>query len=291
MRRAALATLLSALAAVDLAAAASFSLHADPPRVAQGGVVRIRVLGPDHLPRPTGTFAGKALRFYRGVTLGSWDALAGADLDLRNGKGKVEVTVAGETSDLDVPVYSGDYEVERLTLPPGKVTPTKKAVLDRIWGDRKRAKAAGLVNQDIPFSGVLTIPCEGRISSSFGKRRILNGKPKSPHGGTDIAAVVGTPVHAAAPGVVRLVDDMFYSGGTLFLDHGAGWMTTYFHLDEVLVKQGQRVARGQLVARVGKTGRVTGPHLHWGLQWLRSRVDPLQLVPREDLAARRGGSK
>lgn len=259
-------------------AAAPFSLHHEPEVVAQGGWIRVQALGPPDLPRPEGTFAGKALRFYRGVSLGSWEALAGADLNLSNGKGRLEVRVGGEVQEANVRVVSGKYPVERLTLPPGKVNPTRPEVLARIRKDRARAKKAGMVNRDYPFTPVLTIPCKGRLSSSFGKRRILNGTPKSPHGGTDIAAVTGTPVHAAAPGVVRLVDDMFYSGKTLFLDHGSGWMTTYMHLSEILVEEGASVSRGQLVAKVGATGRVTGPHLHWGLQWLRSRVDPLSMV-------------
>ncbi len=257
---------------------AGFELAWDPPRVAQGQVLRITVTGPEDLGRPTGSFAGKSLRFFQGASLGAWWALAGADLDLGAGAGALLVMAGGESRNHKVPVVPGKYEVERLTLPPEKVSPTAPEVLARIQRDQQRAKEAGLTDRDHPFGGVLDVPAEGRLSSSFGRRRILNGIPKSPHGGTDIAAPTGTPVRAAAPGVVRLVDDMFYSGWTVFLDHGSGWMTTYMHLSEVSVREGETVGRGARIGAVGATGRVTGAHLHWGLQWLRARIDPMALA-------------
>jgi murein DD-endopeptidase MepM/ murein hydrolase activator NlpD len=123
-------------------------------------------------------------------------------------------------------------------------------------------------------------PVTGRISGVYGSQRILNGKPKRPHYGVDIAAPTGTPVKAPADGVVSLVhNDMFYSGGTLIVDHGHGLSTTYMHLHKILVKKGQRVKQGDVIAQVGATGRVTGPHLHWGMNWFDTRLDPSLLVP------------
>ena len=258
--------------------AAGFELSWEPRTVDQGGVVRILVTGPPTLERPTGSFATKGLRFYRGAALGQWFAWAGADLNLKTGTTSLVVKARGESVTEKVPVKAGDYKIEHLTLPEGQVSPRSKQTLDRIWGDRKRAKAAGLHVMDAPFPGKLVVPCQGRKNHNFGKRRILNGKPRSPHGGEDISAPRGTPVRAAAVGEVRLVDDMFFSGKTLFIDHGAGWMSTYFHLDEILVKEGDPVGPDTIVGKVGSTGRATGPHLHWGLQWLRSRVNPLLLV-------------
>lgn len=257
-----------------------FEVSWEPETVPQGGVVRLTVRGPPSLPRPEGRFDGKALRFWHGPTLGHWIAWAGADLDTRPPSIPLVVEAAGETRTLGVPARLGEFPEERLSLPEGQVSPRAPAVLKRISGDQKRARAAGMTLTESPFHGRLRIPAAGRRNHNFGKRRILNGKSRSPHGGEDISAAEGTPVVAAADGVVRLVDDMFYSGNTVFLDHGSGWMTTYFHLSEVAVREGQRVAAGDPVGRVGRTGRATGPHLHWGLQWLRSRLDPLQLVPQ-----------
>lgn len=272
-----LAPLVGLLLAASLRAA-GFEVSFDPPKLAQGGVLKVLVTGQPGLERPTGTFAGKGLRFFRGDALGQWFAWAGADLDLAKGAAALAVKAAGESLAQKVPIVEGTYQVERLTLPEGQVSPRSKETLDRIWGDQKRAKQAGMHVMDAPFPAKLVLPCEGRLNHNFGKRRILNGKPRSPHGGEDISAGRGTPVRAAAVGEVRLVDDMFFSGKTLFVDHGAGWMTTYFHLDEILVKEGDPVGPDTVVGKVGSTGRATGPHLHWGLQWLRSRVNPLLLV-------------
>ena len=117
-------------------------------------------------------------------------------------------------------------------------------------------------------------------SPHYGSQRILNDKPRRPHYGVDIAAPTGTPVKAPADGLVSLAyDDMFYSGGTLIIDHGHGLSTTYMHLHKLLVKEGQRVKQGDVVAQVGATGRVTGPHLHWGMNGFDTRLDPALLVP------------
>lgn len=250
-----------------------------PQQVPQGGVVQITLRGGRRLARPEGTLGGKELRFWHGDRRGKWVAWAGVDLDARPPMLPLVLEAGGRKRWIELPVVAGSYPEERLTVQAGKVNPVKPEVLRQIKGDRKRARAAGLHVEERPFLGQLRIPCEGRLNHNFGKRRILNGVRKSPHGGEDISAPVGRPVRAAARGVVRLVDDMFYSGRTLFVDHGSGWMTTYFHLSEVLVEVGQEVDEETVLGKVGATGRVTGPHLHWGLQWLRSRLDPLQLVP------------
>jgi len=118
-------------------------------------------------------------------------------------------------------------------------------------------------------------PLEGPITGVYGSRRVYNGTPGRPHYGLDIAAPTGTEVYAPAPGIVRLAhDDMFYSGGTLIVDHGQGVSSTFIHLSEVIVTPGQRVEAGDLIARVGATGRATGPHLDWRINWFEVRIDP-----------------
>ncbi|OAB56416.1 hypothetical protein AY599_28365 [Leptolyngbya valderiana BDU 20041] len=118
-------------------------------------------------------------------------------------------------------------------------------------------------------------PARGRISGVYGSQRILNGEPRNPHWGIDIAAPTGTPVLAPAGGVVTLAeDDMYYSGGTLFIDHGHGLVSAFLHLDEVLVEVGQRIEQGAEIGRIGATGRATGPHLDWRINVGNTRVDP-----------------
>jgi murein DD-endopeptidase MepM/ murein hydrolase activator NlpD len=125
------------------------------------------------------------------------------------------------------------------------------------------------------------LPVKGRVSSVYGSQRILNGEPKSPHRGIDIAAPKGTPVVSPADGVVRLVAlDMFLMGNALIIDHGLGVQSAFIHLDRILVREGARVVQGQTVARVGQTGRATGPHLHWGVSVETTLVDPERLVGR-----------
>ena len=124
-------------------------------------------------------------------------------------------------------------------------------------------------------------PVKGRVSSVYGSQRILNGEPRSPHRGIDIAAPLGTPVASPADGVVRLVAlDLFLMGNALIIDHGMGVQSTFIHLDRILVQEGARVKQGQAVARVGQTGRATGPHLHWGVSVETLLVDPERLVGR-----------
>lgn len=121
-------------------------------------------------------------------------------------------------------------------------------------------------------------PVKGRISGRFGSRRVINGKPKRPHSGEDIAVPKGTAVVAMNRGIVRLTMDHFFTGKGVILDHGLGLFSMYFHLSTVDVMQGQMVEKGQLIGKVGATGRATGPHLHWGVRLNGSRIDPYSLL-------------
>jgi murein DD-endopeptidase MepM/ murein hydrolase activator NlpD len=167
------------------------------------------------------------------------------------------------------------YDIQRLDgLPDAQVNPPPEAQR-RIAQDYAQVREARARDSErLDFAGGFIWPIVGRISGVFGSQRILNGQPKQPHYGVDVAVPVGTKVRAPAAGVVSLaVPDMYYTGGTLMIDHGHGLASTLMHLDKVLVKAGDEVQQGQVVATSGMTGRATGPHLDWRVSWFDARVD------------------
>jgi len=231
----------------------------------QGNVIIGRVA-----PGSTVSFNGRALRV-------SPEGMFVIGLD-RDEPPKARLTVAhpGVATDRrGFDVAPRTYDIQRLDgLPPDQVTPPPEAQ-KRIAQDLAQVRAARARDSErADFTQGFDWPIVGRISGVFGSQRILNGQPKQPHYGVDVAADIGTPVRAPASGVVSLaVPDMYYTGGTLMIDHGHGLTSTLMHLNKLLVKQGDEVTRGQVVAESGATGRVTGPHLDWRVSWFDSRVD------------------
>jgi murein DD-endopeptidase MepM/ murein hydrolase activator NlpD len=183
-----------------------------------------------------------------------------------------------ETRDLEV--TQREYQVQRIDgLPSSKVTPPEE-VWQRI--KKENAEIAALRQVDRPaadFAKGFAWPARGVISGVYGSQRILNGKPKRPHYGLDIAAPTGTPVIAPADGVVVLAaDDLYYTGGTIILDHGHGLSSAFLHMEAVTVEVGQSLKKGDPMGRLGATGRATGPHLDWRINWFNERIDPAFLV-------------
>lgn len=173
-----------------------------------------------------------------------------------------------------------EFDIQRIDgLPPSQVTPDPES-LERIRREAAMVRTAReRLDARIDFAEGFVWPVHGPITGVYGSQRILNGEPRSPHWGVDLAAPTGTPVVAPAAGVVTLAHaDMYFSGGTLMLDHGLGLSSAFLHLDEILVEPGQRVAQGELIARVGATGRVTGAHLDWRMNLGETRVDPQLLM-------------
>lgn len=177
-------------------------------------------------------------------------------------------------------VKQREYNIQKVTgVPQRTVTPDPKQV------ERSRREAALATNarkQDLPlshFADKFQWPLVGRISGVYGSQRVFNGVPNSPHYGVDVAAPTGTQVVAPAAGIVTLVHpDMFFSGGTLIIDHGHGLSSTFIHLSKILVEEGDTIKQTQPIALVGATGRATGPHLDWRMNWFDQRVDPTFLV-------------
>ncbi|MES9962278.1 MAG: M23 family metallopeptidase [Candidatus Sedimenticola sp. 20ELBAFRAG] len=180
-----------------------------------------------------------------------------------------------------IDVTKREYRIQRIDgLPKRKVVPNKKD-LERIRKESAMiGKARRRDDKRADFLSGWIWPVEGPISGVYGSQRILNGKPRRPHFGVDIAMPVGTPVKAPADGVVTFTHpDMFFSGGTMIVDHGHRLSSSFLHLNKILVKEGERVKQGDVIAEVGKTGRVTGAHLDWRMNYHKHRIDPQLLVP------------
>ena len=188
----------------------------------------------------------------------------------------------GEVVKRSLEVAKREYRIQRIDgLPQSKVTPRKPEDLARIRRDIAAARKARARDDDRQdFLAGFEWPVVGPISGVYGSQRILNGKPRRPHFGVDIAVPTGTPVRAPAPGIVTLaVPDMFFSGGTLIIDHGHRLSSSFLHLSRLHAAVGDRVETGALIAEVGATGRVTGAHLDWRMNLRDRRIDPELLVP------------
>jgi biotin carboxyl carrier protein len=220
------------------------------------------------------------------------DLLVSANGDLvfgvgRDEKGPVSVDVRerdGHHDRVEIAVTPRDWPVERIEgVPPETVEPPPD-IAERIKREQARVVAARTRNDARDdFLAKFIWPVEGRISGRFGSQRVyvVKGKdvPKSPHPGMDIAVPQGTPVKAPASGVVTFADSSLYlTGGTVLIDHGRGVSSNFLHLSRVDVKVGDRIEQGQIIGAVGMTGRATGPHLHWGMNWFDVRLDPLLLM-------------
>ena len=182
-------------------------------------------------------------------------------------------------------IKSREYRISRVEgVPQETVTPSAEH-LERIKRERAivgAAKGQRLQRPDLLQQALAGFewPATGRISGVYGSQRIYNGTPKSPHYGVDVAVPTGTPVHAPTAGVITLAEsDLFYSGGTVILDHGYGLSSSFLHMSKVHVTVGQEIRTGDLIGEVGATGRATGPHLDWRMSWRSERVDPQLLVP------------
>ena len=186
----------------------------------------------------------------------------------------------GGRATASIRVLPRDWPIEQVRgVPPATVNPPP-AIAERIRREQERVSAARTRDDArLDWTQRFQWPAQGRISGRFGNQRVYNGSPGAAHSGMDIAAPRGTPVRAPAAGVVTFADrDLYLTGGTLVLDHGHGVSSNFLHLSRIDVSVGQRVEQGQVIAAVGATGRATGPHLHWGMNWFDVRIDPLLLL-------------
>ena len=204
----------------------------------------------------------------------------------RDESGPVRVDVQhpdGLSESASITVTPRDWPIERIDgVPPATVNPPP-AIAERIEREQAMVVAARERDDDrADFVQSFVWPVQGRISGRFGNQRVYNGSPKSPHSGMDIAVPQGTPVLAPAAGIVTFANaDLYLTGGTVLLDHGHGVSSNFLHLSRIDVKVGDRVEQGQVIGAVGATGRATGPHLHWGMNWFDVRIDPLLVLERK----------
>ena len=208
-------------------------------------------------------------------------AVVGISLKTRPGDYPLELThkTASDTDEhqsmLSFQVGAKEYRVQRLTIENKRKVNPYKEDMDRIIRERNEMNKAFKSFENLAQPAVdFVLPAEGPISSPFGLKRILNDQPRNPHSGLDIAAPTGTPIHAPAAGRVTAVGNYFFNGNTVLLDHGQGLISMYCHMSETTVAVGDALSPGDLIGKVGKTGRVTGPHLHWSVSLNNARVDP-----------------
>ena len=186
----------------------------------------------------------------------------------------------GDTQQLVLTPQKRAYDIQRINNLPGAMVTPPQEVLDRIQQDRVDVKAARGVfseQEDALING-FSWPVWGRISGVYGSQRILNGQPRQPHYGIDIAAASGLPVRAPADGTIVMAKDLYFTGGTIIIDHGFFVNSTYSHLTQMITPVGTHVKRGDIIGTVGSTGRSTGPHLDWRINWKHKRLDPLLLA-------------
>jgi murein DD-endopeptidase MepM/ murein hydrolase activator NlpD len=263
------------------AACASARLVTSPERPRAGALFRVRVEGTTGDAELRGTAAGEPLHFV--AAAGALEAFAAAPIDADSALDMlVACSAAGRVDSLrtSVVLTAARYPIERLRVAPRFSAPPDPALAARLARESAAAADVSRRAHETPrlWTAPFRRPRESRVTSTFGRGREFNGAITSRHLGTDYAGAVGAPVRAANRGVVRLVDAFFLGGNVVYLDHGAGLVTAYLHLSEQSVAVGDTVQRGDVLGKVGATGRVTGPHLHWITRYGVVTVDPASVL-------------
>jgi len=250
----------------------------------QGAVVVLTIRSDAALASAAAEFEGHTAVLERGASTKMFRGLVGVDFESKTGPASLKIEAEGlcgdrHTTVREIDVRSGKFSVETLTVAPEYVEPPASE-LERIREDQEKvARVWKSGEAERRWSGPFRLPVDAPVrEKSFGSRRVFNGESRSPHSGLDLAAHTGQEVDAPAAGRVALAENLYFSGGTIILDHGAGLFTSYFHLSRIDVKVGDVVAAGDRIGAVGATGRATGPHLHWSAKVDGARINPLGLL-------------
>jgi hypothetical protein len=254
----------------------------------QGSLLLTEILAPKPLPSFTSDWDGRPIPLWReDENSSTFHGLLGVDLEKPPGRYEWKVTWPGKDGDVltcsvFVNVRAGKFPTERLKVEKQFVQPDPEQQ-KRAEEDQKKMRAIyDTITPERLWDGRFRLPLKGvSTGGNFGRRRILNGEARSPHAGVDFPAPAGTPVYASQSGKIVLAEELFYSGNTIVLDHGYGIYTLYAHLSEIAVHSGEMVKAGAEIGKVGATGRVTGPHLHWGLTINHARVNAMQIAQRQ----------
>ena len=247
----------------------------------QGSAVQVKVPDEPHLKSVQVIWQKKRVpAFHAGD---QWTTILGVDLDATAGEHPAEELLTMEDGrverrEIAVHVVARKFPTSQLNVDEQFVQ-LSKADLDRSHRESMEVDAIyERITSDVVPDEPFMVPIPGVRGTNFGERRIFNGEPRAPHSGADLHATTGTPVHATNRGRVVLAKNLFFTGNTVILDHGLGIYSLYAHLSRIDVKRGEVVKNGEIVGRVGATGRVTAPHLHWGMRVQGARVDPFSLI-------------
>src|SRR5579859_3676766 len=254
----------------------------EPAKLVNGSPVLFR-LRTQHLKEVTASFLGQKIEFRHNKECDCWYALAGVSLETK--PGVYPLQVSGRRTDdadvdlrFDVRVRAAHYPFSKITLPPAFVEPPKEVEPQIAAAEAAKKQAFATTDPNPLWSGPFQRPAEAETSGVFGTARIVNGVQKAQHKGLDFRVSTGTPVHATNAGTVILARPLYFEGNCVMLDHGQGLVTIYMHLSEFKVKEGEKVAPGQLIALSGGTGRSTAPHLHFAVRWRGEYLDPATLL-------------
>ncbi len=256
-----------------------------PQEIGQGGVGLLKVHD-NNKGNLEITWNKRNISLIPGVETNTHFAFIGVDLTLKPGRYKVKKTDGVHTETKIIHVYKKDYGIRRFNIPKSMEALDKKT-LDRVRDESRRIRRLFLESDKTPlWEGAWIRPVHGPVVSPFGRRSIINGTERSPHSGVDLKAAEGEPVKATNNGVAVLVEACFFSGLSVIIDHGGGIHSMYFHLSKALIDTGQIVKKGEIIGLSGSSGRVTGPHLHFGVRLDGARVNPIKLL---DLSRGIGG--
>lgn len=267
---------------ISRAADIPIKLSITPARIEQGSVARITVICPDSVTALSYAWQDINAALFMDVA-GSYFGLVPIAMDQQPGPASLKIILRDSdntTTVLNTPfeIIVKNFPVQHLTVDESKDTMDQQT-LER--HNRERAQIENIFAQSQPrrlWIEAFVQPLQGRLSTPFGVKRFINKQPRNPHSGIDIAAPAGTPVKATTSGVVSLTAEHFFAGKSVYIDHGCNIFSMYFHLDTIAVQDGQTVARGDIIGRVGASGRATGPHLHWGMRMYGTPIDPFSLL-------------